>query len=415
MRFIEFRNRLQNNELKEMFLLLDFQFYCPSRVIFGKNAMESLPDMLKQYGATKVMLLHYGKISTPIPIGEVIDSLKANSIPYVEFTGIKPNPLLSRVRDGIEFCRENRPDFLLAVGGASVIDTAKGIAAGVKLSEGIDIWDDYYFPKNRFSDSLPLGVVLTIPAAGSETSFGTCMTNDETHAKRYTGGECLIPKFAIMNPEFTMTLPPYQTACGVVDIISHLTERYFVNFPNEDLSDRMIEACIRTLLINGPIVMRDPKNYAARAEIMWTGSIAHNKILEAGRTHGDWASHDIGHELSGFYDLTHGATLAIIMPAWMKYVYKHNLAKFEQYARRVFDVDIAFDRQEEVILEMIARFENFSRMMGLPVRISQAGIDDSRLEEMAKSAMAGRKHVGTGNGIVLLGEKEIMDVYRLAM
>jgi alcohol dehydrogenase YqhD (iron-dependent ADH family) len=395
--------------------VLDFEFYCPTRVIFGRNAMDSLPVMMKKYEVKRLMLLHYGENSPPIPTGKVIDSLKANNIPYVEFTGIKPNPLLSKVREGIEFCREYKPDFLLAVGGASVIDTAKGIAAGVKLPKDEDVWDDYYFPKHRFKDALPLGVVLTIPAAGSESSFGTCITNDETRSKRYCGGEPLIPKFAIMNPEFTMSLPPYQTACGVLDILAHLTERYFVNFPDVDVSDRMIEACIRTLLINGPMVMRDPNDYAARAEIMWTGSIAHNKILEAGRTHGDWASHDMGHELSGFYDLTHGASLSIMMPAWMKYVYKYNLAKFEQYARRVFDVDIAFDRQEDAILEMISRFEDFCRRLGLPVRISEAGIDDSRFEEMAESAMRGREYLGTGYGIIRFGKKEIMDVYKIAL
>lgn len=395
--------------------MLDFEFYCPSRVLFGKIAMQSLPAMLRKYGATKVMLVHYGNESIAVPVGQALELIQAEGIACTQFAGIRANPLLSRVREGIEACRESGADFLLAVGGASVIDTAKAIAAGVKLPQGANIWQDYIFPKKRFSSSLPVGVVLTIPAAGSETSFGICITDDETRAKRYTGGECLIPKFAIMNPEFTMTLPPYQTACGVVDIIAHLAERYFVNFPDVDLSDRLIEACIRTLLINGPVVLRDPLDYAARAEIMWTGSIAHNKILEAGRTHGDWASHDIGHELSGFYDMTHGATLGVIMPAWMKCVYSHNPAKFEQFARRVFDVDIAFDRREDVILEMIRRFEAFIRMMGLPARLSEAGINDARFAEMARSAMAGRKHVGTGNGIVLLGEQEILEVYRMAL
>ncbi|MDR2356353.1 MAG: iron-containing alcohol dehydrogenase, partial [Clostridiales Family XIII bacterium] len=252
--------------------MLDFEWYCPSRVIFGKTAMESLASALARYGATKVMLLHYGESSAPAPLARTIGVLKENDIPYVEFAGIKPNPLLSRVIEGIDFCRANGVDFLLAVGGASVIDTAKGIAAGVKLPAGADIWRDYYFPKNRFQDALPIGVVLTIPAAGSETSFGSCITNDKTKSKRYTGGECLIPKFAILNPEFSMTLSPYQTGCGVVDIVAHLTERYFVNFPDEDLSDRLIEACIRSLLVNGPIVARDPDNNAARAEIMLAGS-----------------------------------------------------------------------------------------------------------------------------------------------
>ncbi|MDR1509686.1 MAG: iron-containing alcohol dehydrogenase [Synergistaceae bacterium] len=394
--------------------MLDFEFYAPTRVLFGRNAITFLPAMLAKYGAKKVMLLHYGESSPEIPMRETRDKLREAPVSYTEFTGIKPNPVLSCVLEGIRFARDENFDFLLAVGGASVIDTAKAIAAGVRLPEGHDIWEDYFFHKTRFSDALPIGVVLTIPAAGSETSFGTCLTNEKIQSKRYTGGEALIPKFAIMNPEYSMTLSPYQTGCGVCDIVAHLVERYFVNFENEDLSDRMIEACIRSLLINGPILAKYPNDYAARAEVMWAGSIAHNKILEAGRTHGDWASHDIGHELSGFYDLAHGASLAIVMPAWMKYIYKHNKSKFSQFARRVFDVDIAFDKEDNVILEMISRFENFCRVMGMPTRMSEAGIDKSKFEQMAESAMKGRKHVGTGNGIVLLGYKEILDIYNLA-
>jgi alcohol dehydrogenase YqhD (iron-dependent ADH family) len=395
--------------------MLDFEYYAPTRILFGRTAMSFLSDVLRKCGASRVMLLHYGKNGPVAPVDDVMAKLKEAGISYFEFADIKPNPHLSRVLEGIDVAREERADFLLPVGGGSVIDTAKGIAAGVKLPQCVDIWDEYFFAKKRFTDALPLGVVLTIPAAGSEASFGTCITNEKIHSKRYTGGEPLIPKFAIMNPEYTTTLEPYQTGCGVCDIIAHLAERYFVNFPNEDLSDRMIEACIRTLLVNGPTLMRDPHNYAARAEVMWTGCIAHNKILEAGRTHGDWASHDMGHELSSFYDMAHGASLAIIMPAWMKYVYKHNKPKFTQFARRVFDVDIAFDREDDVILEMIARFESFCRVMGMPTRISEAGIDNSRFEEMANSAINGRKHVGTGNGIVLLGKQEILDVYNLAL
>jgi alcohol dehydrogenase YqhD (iron-dependent ADH family) len=306
-------------------------------------------------------------------------------------------------------------DFILAAGGGSIIDSAKGIAAGVKLPAGEELWRDYYYPKNRFNDALPIGVVLTIPAAGSEASFGTVVTHDELRMKRYTGGESLLPRFAILNPAYTKTLPPHQTASGALDIIAHLIERYFVVYPNVDISDRMIEACIRTMLVNAPILMKTPEQYAARAEVMWTGCIAHNKILEMGRTHGDWASHDIGHELSGQYDVSHGASLALIMPAWMKYVYKHNIPKFLQFSCRVFDVDVAYDRPEEAIEEMIARFESFCKVLGLATRLSEAGIDGSRINLMAENALEGRKHVGTGNGVYLLGKEDVKEVYRLAM
>jgi alcohol dehydrogenase YqhD (iron-dependent ADH family) len=360
------------------------------------------------------LLVHSGGAGTKAAVDDVKGALAQAGIAYAEFSGIKPNPLLFRALEGAEFCKNEHVDFILAVGGGSVIDTAKGIAAGARLKPGEDLWEDYYFPKNRFTDAIPLGVVLTIPAAGSEASFGSVLTHDELRMKRYTGGEPLIPVFAVLNPAYTMTLPPHQTANGVFDIVAHLAERYFVNFPDVDLSDRMIEACIRTMLDSAPTLMEDPQNYAARAEVMWTGCIAHNKILEMGRTHGDWASHDIAHELSGAYDMSHGASLAVIMPAWMKYVYKHNLPKFHQFACRVFDIDVAYDKQERAIQEMIGRLEGFCHSMGLATRLGDAGIDGSRFEHMAEAALAGRKHVGTGNGIVLLGKEDVMRVFELA-
>jgi alcohol dehydrogenase YqhD (iron-dependent ADH family) len=240
------------------------------------------------------------------------------------------------------------------------------------------------------------------------------VTHDELKTKRYTGGEPLLPKFAILNPEYTKTLPPYQTASGVFDIVAHLIERYFVKHPNNDLSDRMIEACIRAMLVAAPVLMKDPANYDARAEVMWTGCIAHNKILEMGRTHGDWSSHDTAHELSGQYDMSHGASLAVILPAWMKYVYKHDIPKFLQFSCRVFDVDIAYDHPEAAIEEMIARLENFGHVMGLPTKLRDAGIDDGKFDLMAKAALDGRPYVGTGNGVYLLKEDDVKAVYRLA-
>jgi alcohol dehydrogenase YqhD (iron-dependent ADH family) len=393
----------------------DFVYYSPTRVLFGRSAIDALPDMLRQHGASKVMLVHYGETTPPIPLQQTKSAMKSAGIPFVEFAEVQPNPRLARVLEGIEFCREQAADFMLAIGGGSTIDTAKGIAAGVKLRPDEDIWRDYYFPKKRFMDSLPVGVVLTIASTGAETSFGTCVTHGELRSKRYTGGECLIPKFAIMNPEYSMTLSPYQTASGAFDIFTHLAERYFTSFPDVDLSDRLIEASIRALLIHIPIAVRDPGNYAARAELMWAASIAHNKILDAGRSLGDWASHDIAHELSGFYDMAHGASLAIVMPAWMKYVFRKNPVKFEQFARRVFDVDIDYNRQEETIFEMIDRLERFIRSISLPARLSDAGIDGAQIEEMTRSAMAGRKCVGTENGMMLVQEKEIRDIFKLAL
>ncbi|MCL2391594.1 MAG: iron-containing alcohol dehydrogenase [Oscillospiraceae bacterium] len=394
--------------------MLDFEFYAPTRIMFGRDALAGLPAQLHKAEAKKLFLVHDGSKGTQHIVDEVEQVLKANNISYVEFSGIQPNPLLSRVVDGVKVCKKENIDFILAVGGGSVIDTCKGIAAGVKLKDNEDIWKDYLFPKNRFTDAIPMGVVLTIPAAGSEASFGTVITHDELKMKRYSGGEALLPKFAILNPVFTTSLPPYMTACGVFDILSHLMERYFVNFDHIDLSDRMIEAVARTVLNCAPVLVKDPTNYDARAEIMWAGCVAHNKILEMGRTHGDWASHDISHEISSTYDVAHGAALAIITPAWMKYVYKHNPAKFHQFAVRVFDIDIAYDKMDCIAEELVDRLVNFCKVMGLATTLSEIDIDSSKFELMASNALDGREHVGTGNGIYLLNKEDVLNVLKMA-
>lgn len=394
--------------------MLDFEYYGPTRIIFGRESLGGLAAQMQKVNPKKLLLVYDGNPATMPIVDQVKEVLNGGGVTYTEFFGIKSNPLLSKVMEGIELGRKENIDFLLAVGGGSVIDTAKGIAAGLKLKDGEDIWRDYYFPKNRFNDALPMGVVLTIPASGSEASFGTVLTHDELLTKRYTGGESLIPKFAILNPEFTMSLPPYQTASGVFDIVSHLIERYFVNFPHVDLSDRMIEACIRTMLNTAPILVDDPTNYDARAEVMWAGCIAHNKILEMGRTHGDWASHDIAHELSAMYEISHGGSLAVIMPSWMRYVYKHNIPKFHQFACRVFDVDVAYNQIDDVINTMIERLEDFIHTMGLPTKLKGAGIGNNDFELLASNAMEGRKYLGTGNGIILLGKEDILEILKMA-
>jgi len=389
--------------------MLDFTFYNPARIIFGKQSLSSLGAMLEKYGGTRI-LLHYGggSVKKNGVYEKVVNILKESGVFYMELGGVMPNPRLSLIREGIKICRKNDINFILAVGGGSVIDSAKGIAAGVKYDG--DIWECYITPK-RIADSLPLGVVLTIPAAGSETSAGTVITDEESKFKRYTGGECLIPKFAILNPEFTYTLPAYQTACGASDIIAHLMERYFTNVKNVDFTDRLIEGSIKTMLYNAPAALRSPENYDARAEIMWAGTLAHNNLLNTGRL-GDWGSHDISHELSALYDIPHGASLSIIFPAWMKYVYKANIDKFVQFAVRVFDVDLAFEDKDMIVLEMLNRLENFYRSVGLPVRLSEAGIGDDKLREMADRAIVGR---GTVGQLVKLTADDVFEIYKLAL
>jgi hypothetical protein len=276
-------------------------------------------------------------------------------VEFIELGGVQPNPRLSLVKQGIELCRKHNIDFILAVGGGSVIDSAKAIAVGVPY-EG-DVWD-FYSGKAVPEKALPVGVVLTIPAAGSEASKSSVITNEDGWYKRGLNVEIIRPKFAIMNPEITFTLPPYQTACGAADIMAHVMERYFTHQKDVDFTDRLCEATLKTIIKNVPIVLEEPENYQARAEIMWASTIAHNDLLSTGRI-GDWASHAIEHELSGIYDVPHGAGLAVVFPAWMKYVYKEDVDRFVQFATRVWDVEMDFSNPERTALEGIYRLTQF--------------------------------------------------------
>ncbi len=385
-----------------------FQFYNPARIIFGDKTQAQTGKWVAQYGGTKV-LLHYGQKSIKASglFDEIVNNCKAAGLEVVELGGVVPNPRWSLVAEGIELVRRENVDFILAVGGGSVIDSAKAIAMGAKYDG--DLWS--LFMKNGPIDSaLPLGVVLTIPAAGSESSSGTVITNEEGWYKRSMGSELIIPKFAIINPQLHMTLPPYQVACGIADIFAHLLERYFTQVDNVDYTDRLIEASMKTLIHMAPRVFAQPDNLDVRNEIAWVGTLAHNNILNTGRI-GDWGSHSIEHELSGIYDIAHGAGLAIVFPAWMRYVYKYNPARFEQFARRVWDVDYAFDQQEVTILEGIARYQRFMSSIGLPVTLQEANIDDGRLEEMADKCLFNRESIGQ---FVKLKRDDVLAIYHLA-
>ncbi|MBQ8507843.1 MAG: iron-containing alcohol dehydrogenase [Clostridia bacterium] len=389
--------------------MLNFNFYNPARIVFGRGVEEQTGELVKKYG-TKV-LLHYGSGSVKRTgvLDKVKKSLDAAGVSYIELGGVKPNPRLSLVREGIELCKREGVDFILAVGGGSTIDSSKGIAAGV-LYDG-DIWDLYLYPDRQPEKALPVGVVLTIPAAGSESSNASVVTNEDGWMKRDICDECIIPRFAIMNPEFTFTLPPYQTGCGASDILAHMMERYFTQVDHVDFTDRLLEGAMRTVINNAPIVINEPENYDARAEIMWAGSLAHNGLLNTGRE-GDWASHEIEHELSGIYDIAHGAGLSIIFPAWMRYVWRDNPARFVQFAQRVFDVDLAQAETEAIVNEMIYRLEAWYRRIGMPTRFSEAGLDDTHIEEMAKKCMINRECTGHFRKLV---EEDVVAIYRLAL
>lgn len=379
-----------------------------TKLIFGRNTEDSIGAEVKKY--SNKVLLHYGggSIKRTGLYDRIIDSLNKADIKIVELSGVKPNPRVSLVREGIELCREEKIDFILAVGGGSVIDSVKAIAAGVNY-EG-DVWDLYSgTPINH--EIIKVVTVLTIPAAGSETSSGSVITNKDGCMKRAVGHENMRPVFSILNPELTFTLPKYQTSCGIADMMAHVMERYFVNEKHVDLTDRLCEATMKSIIENGLRLMKNPDDYNARAEIMLCGTVAHNGSLDVGRG-GDWASHDIEHELSGIYDIAHGAGLSIIFPAWMKFVYKHDINRFAQFGNRVFNLEINLNNPEETALLAIKKLEEFFRDMELPVSFKDAELPSDRIEEMAKKLVSDREHVGS---FVEIRKSEALEIYKLAL
>ena len=385
----------------------NFEFYSPTRIIFGRGTEEKVGELTKEYG-TKV-LLHYGggSIKKYGLYNKVVKSLQDAGIDFIELGGVQPNPRLELVKEGIKICRENDIDFILAVGGGSVIDSAKAISLGVPY-EG-DVWD-FFMGKALPEKNLPVGVVLTIPAAGSESSNSVVITKEEGLLKRSCNNDINRPVFAIMNPELTFTLPPYQTASGVVDMMAHIMERYFTHQTDVDLTDGLCESMLKTIMKNALIVMEEPDNYDARAELMWAGTLAHNGLVGTGRI-GDWASHAIEHELSAMYDVAHGAGLAVVFPAWMKYVYKHNVNRFAQFAVNVFNVDYDFANPERTALEGIRRLMDFFRRIGMPTNLEELGIPDDRLEEMASKCK--RPNNGRLGYFVPLTEEDILEILKL--
>lgn len=386
----------------------NFVFQNPTKIIFGRGTEKAVGKETLAY--SKNILLHYGggSIKKTGLYDRIVQSLKEAGIHWVELPGVQPNPRLSLVREGIRICKQEKLDFILAVGGGSAIDSAKAIAMGV-VYDG-DVWDIYAGKVNPTS-ALPVGTVLTIPAAGSEASTASVITNEDGWLKRGFNSEIIYPKFSILNPELAFTLPKYQVASGSADILAHLMERYFTNTPNVDLTDRMIEAIMITLTHHVPKVLKEPNNYDSWAEIMWCGTVAHNNLMNTGRV-GDWGSHDIEHELSAIYDVAHGAGLAVVFPAWMKYVYRHDVARFCQFAVRVWGVEPNFRSPEETALEGIARLENYFRSIGMPVTLKELGIPGDRLEEMASKATD--NDTSTIGEFVKLRKIDVLNILKLA-
>lgn len=391
--------------------MFDFKYFTPTKVLFGKNTEDKVADLIQEFGGKKV-LIHYGGGSV-IRSGlmqRVTDKLDAAGISYVKLGGAVPNPRLSLVYEGIELCKKEGVDFLLAVGGGSAIDSAKAIGYGL-MNEG-DVWDLYDY-KKQAKASMPLGVILTLAATGSEMSDSSVITKEEGLVKRGYSSDFGRPKFAILNPELTMTLPDYQTACGCTDIMMHTMERYFTNGGNMELTDSMAEALLRTVKENAIILARDPKNYDARAEVMWAGSLSHNGLTGCGNDGGDWMTHKLEHELGGLYDVAHGAGLAAIWGSWARYVYKNCLPRFKRYAINVMGVP-ALGTDEEIALKGIEAMEDFYREIKMPTNLRELGVNatDDDLKLMAHKCAIG---VNGGKGSArFLKEEDMYEIYKMS-
>lgn len=385
----------------------NFIFQNTTKIIFGKNTEQEIGNEIKEFGNKVLLLYGGGSIKKNGFYDKIVNSLNNVGISIFELSGVKPNPRLSQVEKGIEICRNEKIDSILAVGGGSVIDSAKAIGIGVPYDG--DVWD-FFEGKSEIKDSLPIGVVLTIPAAGSESSTASIITNEVGWYKRAINSNIIRPKFAILNPEVTYTLPIHQTVAGAADIMAHVFERYFTNVQDVDFTDRLCEVIIKTIIKNLPIVLKEPENYVARAEIMWAGTLAHNELLDTGRL-SDWGTHMIAHEISGIYDVTHGVTVSIISPAWMKYVYKHNINRFAKFAVNVWDVENDFEHTEKTALEGIERLEKFLKEVGLPINLKEVNVFEDRFEEMAKKCTKAGK---VGN-FVKLSEEDVLNILKIAM
>ena len=390
----------------------DFIYYAPTEVVFGKESEEQVAGLVKKYGGHKV-LVHYGGRSAKKSglLDKICALLEQGGVDYILLGGVVPNPRLSLVQEGIALCRKEKVDFLLAVGGGSVIDSCKAIACGVPFDG--NVWD-VYMGKAEPASYLPVACVLTIPAAGSEMSDSSVITNEDGDVKVGYSNAMSRPKFAIMNPVRTFTLPPYQTAAGVTDMMMHTMERYFSPEDDMDLTDAIAEALLRSMKENVFKVLADPEDYRARAQIMWGGSVAHNDLTGCGMS-GDWATHQLEHELSGMFDVTHGAGLAAIWPSWARYVYKENVSRFVRFAVNVMDVPNDFTDPEGTVLRGIEAMERFYHAIGMPINIHELigrDITDDEIREMVRKCSRG----GTllQGGFKVLHPEDMEAIYRMA-
>ena len=387
----------------------NFEFSNITEIVFGKDTESQVGAKVRKYSDADKLLVVYGsdRIKRNGLFDKVKSSLDQENIKVYELGGVKPNPRLGLVREGIDLCRKENIDFILAIGGGSVIDTAKAIGVGVPYDG--DVWD-FYLGKKVPQKTLKTACISTIPAAGSESSLSSVITNEDGWYKKSINYDLIRPVFAIVNPELTYSLPAYQVGCGITDMMTHVMERYFTNTQHVDLTDRLCEATLRTIIAYGEKTLKDPTNYDYRAEIVWAGILAHNGLLNTGRVQ-DWASHRIGIEIGGKYDLAHGATLSIVYPNWMKYVYKHDVDRFVQFAVRVWDVDLAYKEKDEIVLEGIRRMQEYFKKLGMPLSFKDAGLPTDAFEEMADKATFGDT-IPVGN-FVKIDKAKMIDIYKM--
>ena len=379
--------------------------------MFGKDTENRAGELVKRFEGSKVLIVYGGgSVVRSGLLDRVKKSLEAEELSYVELGGVKPNPRSGLVYEGINLSKKEGVDFVLAVGGGSTIDTSKAIAAGV-LYDG-DFWD--FYSGKRIEKALPVGTILTIAAAGSEGSPDSVITNENGMYKRGASGDAIRPRFSILNPALTQTLPPYQTAAGITEILAHLHERYLTNTKDVEVTDRLIEGLMLTMIHEAPRVIADPDNYEARANIMWAGMMAHNNSCGVGRTQ-DWNSHNIEHELSALYDCAHGAGLAVTMPAVFKYVYKHDVMRFAKLAVRVWGCQMDFDDPEATALAGIRALENFLRSIGMPLTFAEIGAKEEDIPKLVQTLCYGDGRKGSISGFVTLNEEDCTNIYRLML
>ena len=389
----------------------NFSFYSPTFFEFGKEAENRTGELVKRFGGSKV-LLHYG--SGSVIRSGLLDRVKASfkdeGIAFVELGGVKPNPRSGLVYEGIELCKKENVDFIVAVGGGSTIDSSKAIAAGV-VYDG-DFWD--FYSGKPITKALPVGTILTIAAAGSEGSPDSVITRESDMMKRGASGDAIRPKFSILNPALTQTLPAFQSACGITDIMAHLYERYLTNSTEVEVTDRLIEALLLTMKHEGPRVIENPDNYEARANIMWAGMMAHNNSCGVGRSQ-DWNSHNIEHELSALYDVAHGAGLAVTMPAVFKYVMKHNVMRFAQVAVRVWGCSMDFEHPEGTAMEGIDAFASFLISLGMPQNFAELGAKEEDIPTLAQNLCFGNGRDGEISGFVTFSKEDCVEIYKMML